>query len=150
MSKPTDAQRRVIMAEVEQVMLAGKWCLKSRNLLADRHNLSTRTIAEYKHNVQQQWLSAEAVEDVRKERAQWKVKLSVAQQAALAKKDFRALASLLRIEASVGGFDGFAIKQAPSDTPMTEQEAVGELSAVPKHLLEAALAALAAKRAQDE
>lgn len=148
MPKLNERQRQAIMAEVEQVMLKGLWSLNARNKLADRHNLNPRTISEYKARIQKAWLDANDIKDVEKERGLWKSKLAVAQQAALSKGDFKALSSLLRLEASVGGFEGFAIKQKVADTPMTEQEAVNELTAVPEHLLEAALAIARAKDAR--
>jgi len=136
----------------ELILVEGRvWDSDLVNELRIRWGVSQRTVYVYRKVMLS--MHAHDLQEKREElRAEFLGRVKKAQKNA-ADSAPRALNGLLGIEAKVSGF--YEPPPPPrgqdvSSEPMTEQEAVSMLADMPAHLLEAALAALAAKRAQDE
>ncbi len=97
------------MAEVEQAMLTGNWNRKTQREIAERHGVVKQTVRTYFTVVKRAWQNASQLEDIETERAKWRVKIEIAQQAALQAGDLKALSSLLSVESRVLGLEKLQI-----------------------------------------
>lgn len=93
------------MAEVEAVLLAGKYNLRSQAQLAKRHGITCRTIRNYRRRLEAVWAKEIDTSNPEAERTSWLVRVRQAQSRCLEASELRALASFMALEARVLGID---------------------------------------------
>jgi len=97
--KITDKRRE----EVEQVLLTGDWTMKTQELLAARHEVSTRTIREDAVFIRRRWADTGSKEPPDALKADWLARLRSAQVAARRHKQYAIVGRLMHLEAKALG-----------------------------------------------
>ena len=105
MPKLTTSERERIMDEVEAVMMSGKWSGRAQHQLARRHDVTRRTIQNYRAVIERRWRNAAKIEDIETERSGWIFRCRQYQQLCVSAEKYRDLSSFMAMEARVLGIE---------------------------------------------
>lgn len=112
MAKKTVAamKREAIYVDVEGALSLGNWTLALQAALAKRHNVTLRTIQNYRRRVEETWLEASRTKTPEVERVDFLQRLRNFQQKAYLAEKYVVLARMLETEARVLGLEKLALE----------------------------------------
>lgn len=105
MPKVSNDERALVKADVEKLLLEGRWSRFNQYELARKHGLTRRSIQRYRASVEAARREAIKLERPADAAAAWMDRCRSIRELAVSSGDYRAAANLLQLEARVLGIE---------------------------------------------